>query len=147
MERLRMLAAIDSVPLQYRDPFGRQLLDWLTEVSTVDGGIKFLSRRIVAGRGYPHLGFMAMSRLGDDTIALFEAWAVLRHYDVAQAEGLSDRLRTVAVMLTPRRDSMRLWDTTTISLRGDLGIGQDELDRNRALFRQGNLNARTNVRM
>jgi hypothetical protein len=35
--------------------------------------------------------------------------------------------RTVAILLTPRADPVRLWDTTLFALFGDLGHSEEEI--------------------
>lgn len=61
---------------------------------------------------------------------------MLRHYDFSQLRqsDQSHEHRTVAVLLTPRADGVRLWDTTSFTLFGDLGQSDEEIARMRSLW-------------
>ena len=56
----------------------------------------------------------------------------LRHHDVYEAMAEARSLITVGMLLTPRTDGVRPWDTTMIATAGDPGLDSEQL----ATFRQ-----------
>jgi hypothetical protein len=75
-----------------------------------------------------HLGFGACSSPHSDEIQdVFGWWAQLRHYDLLERASAHKELTTVAVLLTPRRDGQRPWDTTMCAVSGDLNFTDEEL--------------------
>jgi len=88
--------------------------------------------------------------LGDDLHLLFSVFPLLtpfyqdlfyrasavRHSDhVASApEELQSAIVSVAVLLTPRFDRRRAWDTTVYAFQGDLGFSEAELEEYRQVW-------------
>ena len=137
-DRLKVLAELDRLPVAHREETGRFLIQALEQVSRAEPGeIKWSLRQIVGPSESVLLGFGACSSAIDEEIGgAFGAWARLRHYEVQQATGNVDELTTVAVLLTPRHDGRRPWDTTMIALRGDLRLTSDELELFEATWRR-----------
>jgi hypothetical protein len=129
LDRLRLLADIDSVPLAYRAKMGRQLLEWLDDVGTVTDALKMQSRRIVDSDSGRQLAFAAMHPLTAQTHELFRAWTLSIHRRNAEMLGVKmEGTRTTAVMLSPRLDGVRLWDTTTMVVVDDPGLDDIQWD-------------------
>ena len=129
-ERLRMLALIDRFNVSDRADLGRLLLTRLDEVMTAPTGqTMWRFRRVIQDDGGLQLAFGACSQLTPVHREAFSQWAMLRHNDfmekVATPFGVTPT--TVAVLLTPRYDRFRPWDTTMVAMEGDLGLEPDEL--------------------
>lgn len=80
---------------------------------------------------------MAASRSDEKARAIFKARAELLHHDFSRDSGWMD-IRTTAVLLTPADHARRDWDTTMLSIIGDLNLDpeyvafiRDQLDRTR----------------
>jgi hypothetical protein len=128
-DRLEVLAELDRLPVTHREETGRFLSQAQERVSKAEPGeIIWSLRRMVGQSGSVLFGFGACSSAIDEEIrSAFGAWAHLRHYEVQQATGNVNDLTTVAVLLTPRHDGQRSWDTTLVALKGDLHLTSDEL--------------------
>jgi hypothetical protein len=80
--------------------------------------------------GRLHLAFGTCSTFSDLHKEAFRRYAMIRHYEIGEVLELGDAQTriTLAVLLTPRYDSARLWDTTLFGLEGDLDLTQEEVD-------------------
>lgn len=137
--RLGLLAELDLIPVGHREATGRFLLDALKVVAEpAPGETIWRLRRMAGPESSVLLGFGACSTPMDAGIrAAFGAWAHLRHYEMQQDRGMIDDLTTIAILLTPRYDGVRPWDTTLVVLHGDLQITKDELDQFEAMWKRG----------
>ena len=135
-QRLAVLAELDRLPVKERDGIGRFLLNALRQVTEEDrGGIVWRMRSVRGTAGQPHLGFVVCSRPHTDELQrMFGLWAQLRHHDVLQVTRDVDGLTTVAVVLTPRNDEARPWDTTMVAVSGPVQFTADELAQLRELW-------------
>jgi hypothetical protein len=135
-QRLAVLAELDRLPVGQRDGIGRFMAEALRQVTEDDrGGIVWRMRSVRGGAGQPHLGFVACSRPHTDELQrMFGLWAQLRHHDVLQVTGDVEGLTTVAVVLTPREDGRRPWDTTMVAVSGDVRFSAEELGQLRELW-------------
>jgi hypothetical protein len=120
-----------------RSNIGHFLLDAMERVvNAPEGRTEWRQRRIVATEGERrvHLAFGVCSQEHSQMIRdLFSWWAQLRHHDLQQATAIDGRsLTTVAILVTPRRDGVRPWDTTMMALPADAQIDSENV----ALFRQ-----------
>jgi hypothetical protein len=141
-DRLKALAALDSLPVALRANIGRFLINGLEEAADVpDEGSQWRFRRPVGGRGKAHLGFGVCSQqfkaYSEDPMHhdVFGWWVQLRHHEIQQITGDTD-LTTVGVVLSPRHDGRRLFDTTMAVVSGDLGLTDEELAGFRELWSQ-----------
>lgn len=91
-------------------------------------------RSIRGPAGKAHLAFGACSRYSDDIRGAFSTWVQLKHHDLQQITGEHESLITVGVLLTPRADDRRPWDTTMCAVAGDLKLTAEELDAYRNLW-------------
>ncbi len=131
-DRVSVLAELDQVPVSHRTELGRHVRSMFEDViaATPDCILwRFRSYRL--GPASPHLLFGACTRLDEYTREAFRQWVMLRHHEFGAAIGATD-LHSVGVLLTPRDDGLRPWDTTMVAIRGDLEFTQEEL----ASFRQ-----------
>jgi hypothetical protein len=83
-------------------------------------------RRFVGGLEHVHLAFGVCSQFSQMHRDLFGWWVQLRHYDHRQVRGDSD-ITTVGVLVTPRHDAVRAFDTTMVAVRGELQFSDEEL--------------------
>jgi hypothetical protein len=139
-ERLRMLALIDRFNVSDRADLGRLLLTRLDEVMTAPTGqTMWRFRRVVQDDGGLQLAFGVCSQLTPVHREAFSQWAMLRHNDfmekVVVPAGVTQT--TVAVLLTPRYDRFRPWDTTVVAMDGELGLEAEELAAMGALWNRG----------
>jgi hypothetical protein len=133
-DRLRMLAELDSLVVGQRALIGRFLQDALNEVTeSPRSGLEWRFRRIVGQA--THLGFAVCSSGFSETAQTgFGAWIELRHHELQQRTGEFGDGTTVGVLLTPRTDGRRPWDTTVVAASGDLGLTHEEVRAFRGLW-------------
>lgn len=129
--RLSVLAELDRLPVSHRADIGRFLEDGLEQTVASGDEIVWRYRRFVGGLERVHLAFAVCSQFTEETQDMFGWWVQLRHYDHCLVRGDAD-VTTVGVLLTPRHDGTRAFDTTMAAVRGELQFTEDEL----ALLRQ-----------
>lgn len=127
--RLRMLSEIDRLPVGHRGQLGQFVLEGLDALANEpEGSTAWLSRRVAGGPGGLHLAFAACSSEATEFIrAAFSTWVQIRHHQYAEQIGGANGLMTVGVMITPRQDGQRPWDTTVFAIPGDLDLTDDEI--------------------
>jgi hypothetical protein len=133
-DRLKALAALDSLPVALRANIGRFLIDGLEEAAGIpdEEGSQWRFRRPVGGRGEAHLGFGVCSQqfkaYSEDPYHhdVLGWWVQLRHYELQQIAD-DPNLTTVGVVLSPRHDGQRLFDTTMATVSGELNLTDNEL--------------------
>lgn len=129
-ERLQTLALIDRFSVGDRADLGRMLLGHLDDVMEAPtDSTMWRFRRVIQDDGTLQLAFGACSQFTELHREAFRQWAMLRHHDfmglgVAPA---GETPKTVAVLLTPRHDGYRPWDTTMIAIHGDLELEPEEV--------------------
>jgi hypothetical protein len=134
-DRLRILALVDGLPVGHRAQAGRFMLDSLGEVANAASGeTAWRLRRLVPPDGMIQLAFGACSKYSDITQTAFGAWVRLRHHEQRQRIPRSEDLTTIGVILTPRNDGIRPWDTTMAAVSGDPQLTCDDIERLSELF-------------
>ena len=135
-DRLQVLAAIDSLPVGHRTDLGRFLLDGLRAARQADPELTFWKMRTFrATGGEPQLGFVACSKFTELTRQAFISWLLLRHHERRDLRTNRDAV-SIGVMLTPRGDGLRDWDTTMAAVTGEIELSEEELQRIRALWKR-----------
>jgi hypothetical protein len=132
-----VLSTIDTLPVGHRTELGRLLLSTLhSAAGTAPDGVSWRFGIINRGLKMPLLGFGVCSRFDATIRAAFQAWVLLRHHERAPAGQLDrlDQALTVGVLLTPRTDGVRDWDTAMIAVRGDPQLTEEDLTSSRALW-------------
>lgn len=133
-ERLRVLAELDRLEVASRTQLGQHLIAMLEEFSdTPAHHLAMRHRRLAFGQGR-QLAFSVASRFDDSVHGMFRCWVQLRHHDLQTATGTVQDSITVAVLLTPRPDGHRRWDTSLLAVQGDLALTPEELDAWRRIF-------------
>jgi hypothetical protein len=121
-DRLKLLAFLDQLPVAERSIIGRRLLTHLGRTSSVSRGTaRWDMRRYLLGTAYLHLGYVVCNQFTELHKEAFRRWTMLRHHEWTSAldPALRAEATTVAVMLTPRYDAVRPWDTTVYAILGD----------------------------
>jgi hypothetical protein len=129
-DRIRVLASIDQLPVGYRTELGRLLLDGLRDVRRHTGDTilwKFRTFRPDTPDEV-QLGFGVCSKFSELTQEAFRSWFLLRHHERDDFDAQSSAT-SVGVLLTPRHDGLREWDTTTITMTGAPELTVEDLDR------------------
>lgn len=137
LDRLNVLHMLDQHPVLERAAIGRRLLDQLRIAQdALNGETRFEPRRYWLGDNHLHLAFGVLNHLSGHHQAVFRGWTMLRHHE--WISGLPadavDACRTVAVLLTPRHDGLRPWDTTMYVLFGEIDVDEEELEAYRRIF-------------
>ena len=136
LNRLRILAELDRLPVGQRAQVGQFVLEAMQRVSEHRSGDAMWQLRSLRGDGGGvHLGFGACSRpYTEEILHTFALWAQLRHRDVVSVTRDVAGLTTVAVLVTPRTDGRRPWDTTVVAVSGDIQFAPQELATLRSAF-------------
>jgi len=137
--RLRVLAELDRFPVSDRGAeVGRYLLEALgAVVKAPSTTTEWRLRSAVGsteGERVAHLCFGACSKFSDLHLERFSWWVQLRHSEIQQVMALGATLNTVGVLLTPRTDGERPWDTTMVAAFGDLGLTKRDLSAYRSFW-------------
>jgi hypothetical protein len=135
-DRLRALAQLDHLPVAHRTELGRLLLD---ELNARPPGnpeeVRWRQRTIISTPGEPQLGFAVCSKPVNDIIQeSFRSWALLRHHERRDIDDL-DIATSVCVLLTPRSDGLREWDTTLLAITGPAKLTDEQLNSYRGLWK------------
>jgi hypothetical protein len=123
--RLMILAALDTLPVAMRGELGVELLTRLEDVARVPDGIKWRIRRIRYPGQVPQFTFVTCTKFDANVREGFKQLVWLRHHEFGIDRESMDGLLTVGVLLTPRRDGLRPWDTTLVACQGDLGLSDE----------------------
>ncbi|MFF9150488.1 hypothetical protein ACF1BN_37180 [Streptomyces sp. NPDC014861] len=126
--RHTVLSDLDRLPVAARTEWGHLLLDMLHDVPQVpDKQAKWRFRRQLDADGTRQLIIGAATRFDEDIRAAFTAFVQLRHHEVTSRTGKAEESSALGVLLTPRRDGLRPWDTNTVRVRGDLALPAEDL--------------------
>jgi hypothetical protein len=122
---LDILGAIDAAPVAHRAELGRVILAWLDEVLHGPADeVRWRFRRLMFP-DRPHLIFGAASRFDAMVQEAFESLVSLRHQQHLEVLPERKDVRTVGILLTPRRDGRRPWDTTLAATDVEQGLEGD----------------------
>ncbi|HXH81051.1 hypothetical protein [Nocardioides sp.] len=120
-DRITLLSHIDRVAVGARAELGRLLLRRLTQCAeAAPDGHRMDHRILYIDLGSLQVTFTTMSQLTDYHQEIYASWLHLRRQDFLERSGALGPIYpwTVGVLLTPRPDGPRPWDTTTISTNG-----------------------------
>ncbi|MBT2610026.1 hypothetical protein J7I97_17555 [Streptomyces sp. ISL-87] len=127
-DRFTVLSDLDRLPVSSRAEWGHLLLDMLRDVPEVpEDHCKWRFRRLLDADGTRQLIVGAATRFDRDVQAAFTAYVQLRHHEVTSRTGRTEESSALGVLLTPRRDRHRPWDTTTVRVHGDLELPPEDL--------------------
>jgi hypothetical protein len=123
---LDVLAAIDAAPVAYRAELGRTWLSWLRDVANTPPSMITWRFRGHIWPDRPYLLFGAAPRYNALVQKAFGGYVSLRHQQHLEVMPERIEMMTVGVLLTPRGDGRRAWDTTVVATQGDQRIDDDE---------------------
>jgi hypothetical protein len=134
--RLEILARLDRFSVADRANLGRLLMERLEAAANVEAGkTTWQHRLIVQDDNGLHLFFSVGSHLTQIHREVYKGWVLLRRHEFIEITGADKPLPwTVAVLLTPRYDGYRAWDTTLIATCDDTSLDDHERDRLSALW-------------
>ena len=118
--------------MAYRAELGRDILSWLSGMVDTPGDDVRWQFRKMSWPERPHLIFGAASRFSEVIREAFESLVSLRHQQYLELMPERSDLMTVGILLTPRRDGVRPWDTTLAATRGEQALDlplRSELER------------------
>jgi SEC-C motif len=125
--RIRSLAQLDRLATRQRALVGQFFLEAFETVWTdMRPGISWRHRRF-AGPDGAQLGFGVCSRGGGEMEKVFRSWVELRHHEFSERIGADD-LVTIGVLVTPRADGERAWDTSMTVAEGCLDLTAEQLN-------------------
>lgn len=136
-DRLHVLCLLDKLPVAERARMGRRLLTHLGRAPQVETGTnRWDFRRYLLGNTYLHLAYCVCNQFTDLHKEAFRRWVMLRHHEwTTELEPeIRDQSTTVAVMLTPRHDRIRPWDTSVFAAFGDLALEPGDLESMQRLW-------------
>src|SRR5258708_32489680 len=121
-DMLRILAELDRLPVGSRAAFGRFLIDAIAEAkNSTDDATVWRFKSLRGNQGQAHLAYGACNKPFDGEIeAGFHLWVRLRHHEVVSVTEDVENLTTVGVLLTPREEKARPWDTPTPPVSPDM---------------------------
>jgi hypothetical protein len=131
-DRLMVLAALDNYAVAERGALGRRLFDQLQTASETEpnGPGSWNAHRVFMAEQNLQLLFV-VSNWPSEMIEQGLHWYVhLKHDDFAASDG--ETSMSVAVLLTPRKDGRRRWDTTLAAMKGPADLDPEV----RALYEQ-----------
>ncbi|MEV8247486.1 hypothetical protein AB0R01_27525 [Streptomyces rochei] len=127
-DRITVLSDLDRLPVPARAEWGHLLLDMLRDVPEVpDEHCKWHFRRLLEDDGARQLIVGAATRFDPIVQASFSAYVQLRHHEVTARTGIAGESSTLGVLLTPRHDGVRPWDTNVVRVYGDLDLSEEEI--------------------
>lgn len=136
-DRVHVLCLLDKLPIAERAMIGRRLLTHLGRTPQVETGTtRWEFRRYLLGNAYLHLAYCVCNQFTELHKEAFTRWVILRHHEWITELDPDKRgqATTVAVMLTPRHDRTRPWDTSVFAAFGDLALEPDDLEAMQRLW-------------
>lgn len=135
--RVEVLALIDQVAATHRAELGRTLLRRIDHCALAPADTLRAQHRVVfLDHGRLHLAFSVYSQFAGYHRQLYETWLLLRRQGFLQASNAAgpDYPWSVGVLLTPRPDGHRLWDTTVFATNSGPAYDQDDFTRLEQVF-------------
>lgn len=115
-DRLRFLATLDGLPVSHRSLMGGFVLEGMDAVQQEREDVtawRFRRLASSAAEQPVQLAFGVCSKEHEEMIQdRFSWWLQLRHHDFYDIVGGGESVTTVGVLITPRSDGERPWDTT-----------------------------------
>jgi hypothetical protein len=124
--RLRMLAAIDCAPIAARAEMAEVILSWLEKVQFAPPEAVWWRFRHYLYYGRVHLIVGVTNQNRDEMREAFGYLVRLRHVERGERSAAQAELITVGVLLQPRTDGRRPWDTTAGMVEGAASLDSEE---------------------
>ncbi|MGN6412520.1 hypothetical protein [Flexivirga sp.] len=129
--RLETLAKIDRYAVTYRAELGRTLLRRIDDCALAPAGTFKAQHRIaILDNGNVHLAFSVYSLLTGYHREFYKTWLQVRRQQYLESSGRNpEEVWSVGVLITPRPDGTRMWDTTVIATNAPSVYDAVELER------------------
>ncbi|MGP5247868.1 hypothetical protein [Corynebacterium flavescens] len=130
--RMKILALIDQVAVTHRSELGRTLLRRIDHCALAPVNTLRAQHRILfIDHGRLHLVFSVYSQLTGHHRQLYETWLLHRRQKFLQESRAygPDYPWSVGVLLTPRPDGQKLWDTSVFATNSGPTYDRDEFAR------------------
>lgn len=129
--RLEVLAKIDRFAVGYRADLGRTLLRRIDDCALATAGTFKAQHRIaLLDRGTLHVAFSVYSHLTGYHREFYKTWLQVRRQEYLETSGTNpEEMWSVGVLLTPRPDGIRMWDTTIMATNAGPAYDAVELER------------------
>ena len=136
VDRIKVLADLDGLPVDARTELGRTLLGFMSAIGSWTGDGVRTDTQLVAPNPDGFTPWCSWSP-HDSTrrSVVFHGLVHLFHYDLHGPEA-TDHQGVVGVLLTPSRHPERLWDTTMFAVDGSHGYKAAGMEEVRAIFAQ-----------
>ena len=118
--RLAMLAAIDSASISTREQMAETIMSWLNQVQLAPPEAVWWRFRHYVHFGRVHLVVGVTNQNREVMREAFGHLVRLRHIERGERSAAQAELMTVGVLLQPRTDGRRPWDTTAGMVEGVL---------------------------
>lgn len=130
-----ILGEIDALPVGHRTDLGNLLINELQSSKLHPSrSVHWRFRFYLSLMQDTTLVFGVCSKFSADIQTAFTTRVHLMHHEVCERNNDFTNTRTVGVLLTPREDSLRDWDTSLSAVEGDLGLTEDEIEQYRTLW-------------
>ena len=124
--RLAMLAAIDSAPIATREQMAETILSWFEQVRLAPPEAVWWRFRHYLYFGRVHLIVGVTNQNREEMREAFGHLMRLRHMERGERSLAQAELMTVGVLLQPRDDGRRPWDTTAGMVEGVVTLEPEE---------------------
>jgi hypothetical protein len=124
--RLRLLAAIDRAPVTTRETMAETILSWLDQVRSAPPQAVWSRFRNYIYFGRFHLIVGVTNQNVPELREAFGYLIRLRHVERGERSAEQAALTTVGVLLQPREDELRPWDTTAAMVEGEIALDPEE---------------------
>lgn len=135
LRRLAMLAAIDSAPVATREQMAETIMSWLDQVQLAPPEAVWWRFRHYLYFGRVHLIVGVTNQNQEVMREAFGHLVRLRHVERGERSSVEAELMTVGVLLHPRSDGLRPWDTTAGMVEGVLELEPGWRDAAQRLWR------------
>jgi hypothetical protein len=133
-DRIRALADLDHLPPLQRASIGAYLRLGFERIGQIEPPeVLWHLGRISGGFGSTQLGFGVCSTFSEEIQWAFGSWVRLRHHEFAERLKAEHPV-SIGVLLTPRPDRTRKWDTSMCAIRGPSDLSAEELSAFRELW-------------
>ena len=124
---IEILAALDGIPVVAQGDVGSLLLRHLRNSDRVAlGTTRWESRRHLTSDRHQFI-FTVCNTVSDRHKDAFRSRVELIQHQMEQRLPTGTSSRTIGVLITPRRDGIRYWDTTLIVANAPIGLTEEEL--------------------
>lgn len=132
--RVKALGDLDSLPILQRALVGQYLRVGLDSATKIDSPEVLWRLRRISGGNSTQLCFGVCSQFSQEIQWAFGVWLELRHHEFTERIGDRDPV-SIGVLLTPRLDGRRPWDTSMSVIRGKNPLTPEELAGYRELWK------------